>query len=185
MELYAKIEGILFIKGEPVEISKLATMVSAGKDEVINALEILSQKLEGSGLSLVRNETEVALGTHPELGPFIETIRKEELSKDLSKATLETLTIILYKNGATRSEIDYIRGVNSSFILRNLLIRGLIEKDIDPHDSRKIIYKPTLETISYLGIQNIEALPDFNNLSTTLKSEMARGQEKEAVTEES
>ncbi len=84
-----------------------------------------------------------------------------------------TLSIILYKNGAARSEIDYIRGVNSSFILRNLLIRGLVEKDTDKKDSRRIIYKPTLETISYLGIGKIDELPEYATLSRTLEEEMS------------
>jgi segregation and condensation protein B len=75
--------------------------------------------------------------------------------KDLGKAGLETLSIILYQGPISRAEIDYIRGVNSNFILRNLLIRGLIERVENPHDQRSFLYKPTLELISYLGLSKI------------------------------
>lgn len=98
-------------------------------------------------------------------------MRKEELSKDLSKASLETITIILYKNGATRSEIDYIRGVNSSFILRNLAIRGLVEKVPSPDDSRKITYRPTFDLLSYMGVTRIEEIKEFANYHSILEQQ--------------
>ena len=68
------------------------------------------------------------LGTAPQMSATVETLTKEELMKDLGKAGLETISIILYKGPISRAEIDYIRGVQSNFILRNLLVRGLIEK---------------------------------------------------------
>lgn len=99
---------------------------------------------------------------------MLEQIKKEELNKDLSKASLETLSIILYKNGAPRSLIDYIRGVNSNFILRALSIRGLVEKVNDPKDNRRYIYKPTFELLSYMGVTSIEELPDYENVLKNL-----------------
>jgi segregation and condensation protein B len=108
-------------------------------------------------------------------------MRKDELSKELSKATLETLSIIIYKQGSTRAEIDYIRGVNSSFILRNLLIRGLIQKESHPTDSRKYFYKPTFELLGFLGIQKLEELPDYQMLAQALGKE---AKEEESQSEE-
>jgi len=95
---------------------------------------------------------------------------KEELNKELSKASLETLSIILYKNGVGRSLIDYIRGVNSSFTLRALSIRGLIEKSIDKEDSRRYIYKPTFELLSFMGVKSVEELPDYELVNKSIET---------------
>ena len=101
------------------------------------------------------------LGTAKELSPLIEQLTKEELTKDLGKAGLETLSIILYQGPITRADIDYIRGVNSQFIVRNLLIRGLVERVENPKDARSFLYKTTLDLLSHLGISKIEELPEY------------------------
>jgi segregation and condensation protein B len=93
------------------------------------------------------------------------------LVRDLGKAGLETLTIILYKHPIKRSEIDYIRGVNSSFILRNLLIRGLIERLTEKEGlGRGYLYKPTLELLSHLGVSKIENLPESASITSELEN---------------
>jgi segregation and condensation protein B len=175
MELESKIEGLLFYKGEDVQIKKLAELLNVSKEEVEEALKRLEQSLVGRGLVLVRKDDSVVLGITSELSSLIESIRKEEITKELSKASLETLSIVLYKNdpsaqgGVTRSEVDYIRGVNSSFILRNLLVRGLIEKIIDPKDSRRFLYRPTFDTLSFMGITSIDQLPNYNEVKNQLQ----------------
>jgi segregation and condensation protein B len=168
IKLSQKIEAILFVKGEPISIKKLAELCDATGEEVFRALSDLEAVLAGRGLTLARKGEEVMLGTNPELGPLLENIRKEELSKDLSKASLETLAIVLYKEGATRGDIDYIRGVNSSFILRNLLVRGLVEKATDHSDSRRYLYKPTFEALNFLGVSSLADLPDFAGMKNIL-----------------
>jgi segregation and condensation protein B len=168
MELESKIEGLLFYKGEDVAVNKLAELLSVTTDEVEIALKKLEESLNGRGLVLVRKDDRVVLGITGELSPLIESIRKDEITKELSKATLETLSIVLYKNGVSRSEVDYIRGVNSSFILRNLLVRGLIEKVIDSKDNRRILYRPTFETLSYMNITSINQLPNYDQVVSSL-----------------
>lgn len=162
MNLENKIEGILFMKGEPVSIKKLEQILNVSNVEIADALSNLENSLANRGIVLMRKENQITLGTHPELSVLLEEIKKEELNKNLSKASLETLAIILYKNGAPRSLIDYIRGVNSNFILRALLVRGLIEKVTDPNDSRRNIYKPTFELLSYMGVSRVEDLPGYS-----------------------
>jgi segregation and condensation protein B len=169
MELESKIEGLLFYKGEEIKIKKLAELLSANEEDINNALLKLENNLIGRGLVLVRKDDSVVLGISKEISPIIESIRKDEITKDLSKASLETLSIIIYKQNITRSEIDYIRGVNSSFILRNLLIRGLIEKFIDLKDSRRVLYRPTIELFAYMGITKIEDLPNYEKVSNELQ----------------
>lgn len=170
MELHSKIEGLLFYKGEDVSVKKLAELFTVSVPEIEEALEKLTLTLTGRGLVLVRKDDSVVLGVAGELGPLIESIRKDEVTKELSKATLETLSIILYKNGVARSEIDYIRGVNSSFIVRNLLVRGLIEKVVDEKDTRRVLYRPTFDTLSYMGVTAISQLPNYQEVQSQLEA---------------
>ncbi|MEK7128153.1 MAG: SMC-Scp complex subunit ScpB, partial [Patescibacteria group bacterium] len=72
------------------------------------------------------------------------------------------------KNWANRAEIDYIRGVNSSFTLRALSVRGLVEKILDPKDSRRYIYKPSFELLSYMGIKSVAELPEYSEVSNSI-----------------
>lgn len=168
IELESKIEGLLFYKGEDITIKKLSELLNVSIEETEEALKKLEVSLLNRGLVLVRKDDSVVLGVSGELSTLIESIRKDEISKELSKASLETLTIVLYKNEIARSEIDYIRGVNSSFILRNLLVRGLIEKIVDPKDSRRMLYRPTFDTLSYMGITSIKELPNYEQVVANL-----------------
>jgi segregation and condensation protein B len=162
------IEVILFTKGEPIAVKKLANFLGVSTEDINEALGVLEQKLSDRGLTLVYKDDEVMLGTKSDFSSLLEKLHKEELNKELSKASVETISIILYKNGAIRSEIDWIRGVNSSFILRNLLIRGLVEKITDPNDNRRFIYKPTFDLFSYLGISKIEELPNYAEIKAQI-----------------
>lgn len=164
MTLEAKLEAVLFFKAEPLSIKELGKLLGANEEEIINAINELDSKLVDRGVRLIRKDQEVMLGTSPEASELIENIAKEELSRDLGKAGLETLAIILYMGPISRAEIDYIRGVNSSFIVRNLLIRGLIERTTNTEDARSYLYKPTMNLYSLLGITRIEDLPEWDSL---------------------
>lgn len=177
IELESKIEGLLFYKGEDVQIKKLAELLKVTEEEIEESLKKLEQSLINRGLVLVHKDDSVVLGITSELSSLIESIRKEEITKELTKSSLETLSIVLYKNGVSRSEIDYIRGVNSSFILRNLLVRGLIEKIVDPKDSRRVLYRPTFDTLSFMGITSIEQLPNYDEVKRQLQ-EVIKQEEK-------
>jgi segregation and condensation protein B len=168
MNLEQKIEAILFFKGEPVSFKKLENILKVSEEEISEAVLGLKKNLENRGIVLIENGSDITLGTSPDLSSLIEDLQKEELNRDLSKASLETLSIVLYKNGATRAEIDYIRGVNSSFTLRALSVRGLVEKTMDSKDSRRYIYKPSFELLSYMGVKSIEELPDYEEVSNSL-----------------
>jgi segregation and condensation protein B len=175
MNLEAKIEAVLFWKGDSVSVKKLAEIFSTNTEEIDAALKNLENSLKGRGLTLLRNDDELMLGTAPEVSEVIEKLTKEELIKDLGKAGLETLSIIVYRSPISRSEIDYIRGVNSTFIVRNLLIRGLVERVENEKDARSFLYKPTLELLSYLGVRNLEELPEY----VSVKAEIEQFKNKE------
>ncbi len=178
MNLEQKIEAILFWKGEPLSRKKLSEILEVGQVEINEAISKLKENLVNRGVVVVEKDDELTLGTAPQVSELIEKLQKEELNKELSKASLETLSILLYKNGTTRAEIDYIRGVNSSFILRALSVRGLVEKTIDPNDNRRFVYKPSLNLLSFMGIKSIEEMPEFNDINKTIK-ESAKALEEE------
>ncbi len=169
MTLDAQLEAVLFFKGEAVSIKYLSSLFKKEPAEVEAALLVLSEKLTGRGITLVRKEDEVMLGTASELSSIIENLTREELTRDLGKAGLETLAIVLYRGPISRREIDYIRGVNSNFILRNLMVRGLVEKIPSPTDQRSFLYKPTFELITFMGLKHIEDLPEYQALRTEVE----------------
>lgn len=170
MKLESQIEAILFWKAEPISIKKLATLLSKNEEEIKNALVFLRGSLSERGITLIQLENEVTLGTSKEASELIESLTKEELTKDLGKAGLETLSIILYQGPISRPDIDYIRGVNSQFILRNLLVRGLIERLDNPKDQRSFLYNPTIKLLSFLGVSKVEEIPEFETVRKDIES---------------
>ena len=172
--LSQQLEAILFWKAEPIAIKKLATLLGEGVtiENVKAAITDLELALQtrGSGLTLVQTDEEVTLGTAKELSPLIEKLTKDELSRDLGKAGLETLSIVLYQGPISRADIDYIRGVNSQFILRALMIRGLVERIDNPKDARSFLYKPTLQLLAHMGVSKIADLPDYEQVRADIES---------------
>ncbi len=170
VKLSSRLEAILFWKAEPVTYKKLAELLALNISTVRSGLSELEITLRDSGLTLVQTDDEVMLGTAKELSPLIEKLTKDELARDLGKAGLETLSIILYQGPLSRAEIDYIRGVNSQFIVRNLLIRGLIERVDNPKDARSFLYKSTIDLLSHLGLSKIEDLPEYASVRNEIET---------------
>ena len=156
------IESILFLKGEPMTAKQLSKVLEKPESEIKSALNSLQEKLSESGIRLLKKNSSFMLATAPESSKFTQKLIKEEFDSELSKAALEVLAIVVYRGPITRSEIDYIRGVNSTFTVRSLLIKGLIEREINPKNSRSYLYKPTFQLLQYLGIGNIEELPEYD-----------------------
>ena len=162
----AQLEAVLFAAGEPLAKKKLAVLLGATPDQLEVALGMLRKELHGRGITLVEVKDEVELRTAADATPLMKKLREGGLSRDLGKAGLEALAVVLYrKDGATRSEIDWIRGVNSSAIVRSLLLRGLVERVEDPADRRKLRYRATTETLAHLGIGTLSELPRYEELA--------------------
>ncbi len=168
MPLTALIEALLFWRAEPWSIKELAQATNTTSQAVDDALKALDEALAGRGLVLTRKGEEVQLATAPGASELISALAKEELSRDLGKAGLETLTIVLYKGPISRPDIDYIRGVNSSFTLRHLLVRGLVERIPNPQDARTFLYQPTFDTLHHLGLAKLEDLPQYQEIKNNL-----------------
>ena len=166
MNLENKIEAILFFKNEPVALAELSKLLNVPRENLQSPISNLQKEHDHRGLVLITDGDKVSLGTHPDLSELIESLEKEELARELGRAGLETLSIILYRGPVSRRDIDHIRGVNSGFIIRSLLIRGLIER-ADPSTSlgagRSYSYKTTIKLLEHLGLTRREDLPEFEN----------------------
>jgi len=170
MSLDSQIEAVLFYKTEPFEKDVLAAFFEVSRAEADAGLQILADRLKIGGTRLIMTDTTVQLLTAPEHSELIERLKKDELSSDIGKAGAETLAIITYRGPLSRAEIDKIRGVNSTFIIRNLLVRGLIERRDHPSDSRSFTYAVTPMLLSYLGVTTREELPDFESVMNAVDS---------------
>ncbi|MDO8601620.1 MAG: SMC-Scp complex subunit ScpB [bacterium] len=166
-KLISALQALLFIYGEPMDVKKAAITLEVKPAEVEEAAKSLAQLLTDSksGLALIFYDSKIQLTTKPEFSSLLEKIVKSELNEALTPAGLETLSIIAYSAPVSRAEIDYIRGVNSTFILRSLLLRGLIDRDLDPKRSNAYIYKPSFDFLKHVGVSRVEDLPEFEKFS--------------------
>ena len=168
ISLVSSLEAILFYLAEPVKIDFLCKTLDKTREEIDSALGVLSESLKSRGLRLVFHEDEIVLTTAPEYSDVIEKIIKEERERDLGRSGIETLSIIAYKGPVSKKEIEYIRGVNSQYALRNLLLRGLIERKSSEIDSRSVGYNITGDALRFLGLTNISELPEYADVNKQL-----------------
>ncbi len=169
-ELSKKIEALLFVAGEGMTVPRLASILKKNDDEIQKALAELEAHLANShALSLLRDGDHVALVTANEVSKIVEDFAKEEFTEELTRAGLETLAIVAYKEPVKRSEIDYIRGVNSSFMVRNLLMRGLLERVRDQKDARAYFYRISSDFLKFLGLSSRAELPEYGNFAAKLE----------------
>jgi segregation and condensation protein B len=132
----------------------------------------------GGGVTVDRK---VQLATKPEFNMILEDFVREELSEDLTPASLEALSIVAYLGPISRAKLEHLRGVNSIVILRSLMIRGLVERISDPEHPSGFLYQPTFDLIKQLGLQSREDLPEFERFQALLKVFEAQTKEGEIV----
>lgn len=161
----ALIEALLFATAQPMSVRKLSDMLSLKPEETELALDALRQRLErsGSGTSLVRSGQSAELVTHPEAAGAVRAALKQDAYGELSRPSLEALAVLAYRGPMTRPELEQIRGVQSSLIIRNLLLRGLIEQKEDMRLGQPT-YGVTVAFYKHIGLSGAEDLPDFESL---------------------
>lgn len=165
-----RLEAVLFFSGEAETRDRLARLLDVSLEELDTAVRLLTASLASRGIRLLAMNEQLELVTAPETSDVVTRVRKQELARDLGKAGNETMAIILYRGPSTRAEIEYVRGVNCAFVLRNLLIRGLIERVHHETRARTMVYRATPEALEHLGITRIEDLPEY----TKVRAELAR-----------
>ncbi len=164
-ELNSKIESIFFVASKPLSLGALAKALDVSKDKVAEAVETLKSKYnqDDCGIHILEINDELQMSTNPVHAAVVDEFIKDEIAGELTKAQLETLTVIAYRGPITRPELEQIRGVNCSLILRNLLIRGLIE---EREDEGKLmpVYVLSFDALRHLGITDVAQLPEFEQL---------------------
>jgi segregation and condensation protein B len=167
----ASLEALLFIHGEPLSYKKIQSVLGIEKDELETIIKELTADLEtdARGLQLISDREKVQLATKPEFNGILESFMKEEISEDLTPASLEALSIIAYLGPISRARLEYLRGVNSIVILRSLMIRGLVERFSDPAHPASFLYRGTFDLMRHLGIKEKEGLPDYEKFQELLK----------------
>jgi len=163
MPLPQTLEPILFAAARPLSVKRLAEIADVPSADIEPALVELETRLADSSIMLQRAGNEVQLVTKPEYSETVQKVMKDEMHGELSRASLEALTILAYRGPLTRPELEQIRGVQSSLILRNLLLRGLIE---EKEDSRlgQPVYAVTLDFLRHMGLATVEELPQYEEL---------------------
>lgn len=185
-ELKNKIEALLFISHKPLSVAELAKLISVEKAAVQEILDGLMEEYNerNGGIELLKLEDKYQMAARSDSSEIIAKFLNTEITGELTRPSLETLTIIAYRGPISKVELELIRGVNCSLILRNLLMRGLIETQED-RDKGVTVYRITFEFLKHLGMNEISELPDFerlnrnNNLDKLLQSLSGGSVEKE------
>jgi segregation and condensation protein B len=167
LSLVASLEAILFVAPGPVTVEQIATALDISPQEVQKGLELLEDtyrnNLQDHGLSLQHLHGRYQLTTAPQAAFVIERFLGIEANARLSRAALETLAIIAYKQPITRPQIDAIRGVNSDGVIKSMLSKGLIqEAGRADAPGRPILYITTGEFMQYFGIKTLDELPSLD-----------------------
>lgn len=162
----SQIEAILLVANKAVSLKELSSITGLKNKELITKLDDLSQEYleKDKGWRLINvagNYQLVSSGQHSEI---VKKFLKSENNSELSQPSLETLTIIAYRGPIHKIELERIRGVNCSLIIRNLLIRGLIEESFDKNKNENY-YQVTLDFLRFLNLNSIKDLPDYDRLN--------------------
>ena len=159
------IESLLFVAEGPQEIGTLAKTLNVPREGVEQAVETLAASTNGRGLFVQRMGDRVQLATAPEAAPYIEHFLEVEHGR-LSRAALETLAIVAYRQPVTRAAIEAVRGVNSDQAVATLLSRGLIEEVARaPGPGRPVLFGTAVRFLEYFGLQRPEELPPLPDLA--------------------
>ncbi|MBU0637205.1 MAG: SMC-Scp complex subunit ScpB [Patescibacteria group bacterium] len=161
----SKIESLLFISAKPLSIKQIADLLKINTKEIQIAGDELVESYKNSlnGIKIIKHVDKYQMVSSPINAQLVQEFIKDETTGELSQPSLETLTIIAYRCPISKIDLDRIRGVNCALILRNLLLRGLIEAKIDKKKN-ETYYTITLDFIRFLGINNIEELPNYQKL---------------------
>jgi segregation and condensation protein B len=183
-QLKKVIEAMLFAYGEPLGIDVICEITKADQELVEEAIDELIQEADYNmrGICIVNLGSKYQMTTRAQYYDFVQSLFKEYISTKLSQASLETLTIIAYKQPVTRPEIEAIRGVNSDSSVRNLADRGLIKeagrKDVI---GKPVMFETTDRFLLFSGISELSQLPDFEEFNQLIEEETKNKENEEEL----
>ncbi len=166
--IVAILESVLFMYGREMSFSRIGELLGLSENEVKDVIDRLQKEYEtrkNCGLHIIVQDEQVQMVTHPGSATVIEQMTKKELEGPLTPVASEVLAIIAYRGPINKIDIEAIRGVNCSFTLRNLLRRGLIERIVSDDSRHLQQYKTTIDFLRVLGIDSVDELPEYEELS--------------------
>jgi segregation and condensation protein B len=166
MPIKSKIESLLFISAKPITAKQLSQLLKKEVKEVETAAKELADdyRERGGGLSIIKSGSAFQMVSAPESSTLVRDFIKDETTGELTRPSLETLTIIAYRGPISKLDLERIRGVNCSLIIHNLLLRGLVEARQDKKKN-ETYYNITFDFIRFLGINDVSQLPDYERLN--------------------
>ncbi len=167
--LKSTLESILFVSSKPLTAKQLAKILEVEPGQVLHAMNELVEERRNSGVVILDNGGEYQMATNRANTAEVKNFLNADLREKLTDATVEVLAIIAYRQPISKAEIEAIRGVNSQYSLRHLLMRGMIEKIPNPDDSRSLLYQTTTDFLQHLGLVSIRDLPAFEELVKDIK----------------
>jgi segregation and condensation protein B len=178
---YSIIESLLFVSGEPMKLVDIASIIECNTDFTLDLLKHMMAAYEESfrGIKLITINEEYQLVTKPQNSDFIQKILKTNVRQSLSRASLETLAIIAYKQPITRVDIDEIRGVKSDSAIAKLVDRGLIKESGRLEVAgRPMLFTTTDEFLRQFNLETIRALPSLEQFLYEIDNEVAQTTDK-------
>ncbi len=165
-DLKSKIESLLFVASRPLDLKKIAQQVGGEKKDVKLAIDELMKEYQEAkrGIQIMEIDGEYQMSTSPDSSRIVKEFLKDEMTGELTRPALETLTIIAYRGPISKPDLEQIRGVNCSLILRNLMVKGLVESKKEDK-SGELLYNITFDFMRYLGLTRVSELPDYEKLS--------------------
>lgn len=183
------IEALIFASDEELSLEQIKNLlylcnISVSLKEIEECINKINEeyKKNGNAFEIIKIAGGYQFATKKEYGEFISKMRIESQRKKLSQSALETLAIIAYKQPITRSEIEFIRGVNVDYIVNSLLEKDLIMiKGRANSPGRPIIYGTTDNFLKILGLNSLEELPKLKEINEILKNEKIEGIREEDI----
>ena len=171
----AIVEGLLFLSGEDgLTLEEISNIIEKDEEEVKNIIKELYNDYSnsGRGINIEFLGNHFKLTTKKEHKEYYKKLALDEENGSLSNSALETLAIIAYNAPLTRIEIDNIRGVNSSYVIRKLLLKGLIEEvGRSEAPGRPRLYNITPKFLDYFGLGSIDELPKLEEKEEVMEEE--------------
>lgn len=164
---FSIIESLLFVTGDPLSIENMASILECSTEftkELVDKLMLKYEKDDNRGIRIIKLDNSYQLSTKPINSEYIQKLLKTNVRQSLSRAALETLAIIAYKQPITRIDVEEIRGVKSDRAIYTLLEKGLIRES----GKKDVIGKPNLyattnEFLKHFGFTSLEELPSIES----------------------
>ena len=157
--LAAHLTALLFVAEEPIELASLARVFEVTPAVLERAAAALAER-PPPGLILLRHASSLQLATDPASADYVRRLRGHAETQRLSRASLEVLSVVAYRQPVTRADIESVRGVNSDHALETLLARGLVA-ELGRRDTigRPMVFGTTVEFLQLAGLKSLDELP--------------------------